>query len=155
MMEFGKQASTDTLNELKEAGNALWEIKIAKDALEKEKKELNAKKTETEAKVMAILEEYGLSNFDFGPAKVSIAHKASAKCVDKYAMKVAMQEMIVETAEGNVSVWDSLASINSASLNKWFNDERASKEESGEYNFAVDGIDFKEYSQLRLTKNKG
>ena len=194
---FNAEVSGDSLKELKEVGLKLWEIKNKKSELKKQEKDLNEAKDDLEAKASAFLEEYNLPNFDFGPAKITVAHMASFKATDKEEMKKGLRDMkiklspleekdpiatisniytyvrnalsvttddpekvidtisdIIKEHKDEISVYDTLSTVDSKTLNKWANEQKASKEELGDYNFELRGVEFKEYTQLRLLKNK-
>ena len=133
---------TDTLKELNGLTDKLFELDLAKKDLESQKKKINEQMTIIENQIYAMLEKNDLTKFVGNKCQVFFKHQTSARLVDKEVFKRAVGE----------DVWDALASINSNTMNAWFKTQKEKAEDAGDYEFQIDGIEYKEFTKIAKRK---
>jgi hypothetical protein len=115
-----------------------WDVRKQKAELEVEKKKLNAKLAEIEGEIEGILEENDLKSYKSPMGTVGTTTRFSVKLPASPDDKQALYEWIQN--EKGKDVLEGFLTINSQTLNKFYNEEVALAAERGEVLFNIPGL---------------
>ena len=146
-LDFGQnkeqsEVEPATIQELAGKVARLGEISTKKADLAAQTKSLNGEKATLEREVIATLEANSLRDFNGETHKVFFKNQTSVKVVDTAMFRKSIGE----------EQWDALAKIDSKTAQTFFKQQKDLAEDEGDYNYQLNGVEYKEFTQLGMRK---
>lgn len=138
------------LDKLKQLVDDTFRLKQERDEIKDLLSKKNAALEVMQNEVKAILEASDLDRFDAGLGSVSVVSKSSVKVPKTEEDRDAFFAYLKDQG-----IFDSMITVNSRTINSWYNKEKEAAVLRGDFSFEVPGLkDVSEYTDINMRAKK-